>query len=72
MIAEATRYEKFLEARGAGAFGKVEYEGATKITLPLAFPVVMQQSSYIGYIENKVALNRDLQFLRYIPPNAGR
>lgn len=36
MIAEATRYEKFLEARGAGAFGKVEYESATKITLRTA------------------------------------
>jgi len=33
MIAKATRYEKLLKARGAGAFGKVEYDGELKVIL---------------------------------------
>ena len=33
MIARATRYEKLLKARGAGAFGKVEYDGELKVIL---------------------------------------
>lgn len=33
MIAKATRYEKLLKARGAGAFGKVEYDGELRVIL---------------------------------------
>jgi hypothetical protein len=36
MIAKATKYEKLLKARGAGAFGKVEYDGELKVILRTA------------------------------------
>jgi len=36
MIAKATQYEGFLKALGAGAFGKLEYDGETRILLRTA------------------------------------